>query len=304
MVGGHTRYVTKEKTQGSFNTNFRPPTIQKKDNRTTIMKRGSRIRKASRKRLLSSEQPQTRGASRKQGREAISSVSVQTESESETTKGYMNDESRKSQEKIRMLEKLLMDKDEEVKIQLLDKDEAMKRQLMEKDEIIANNDRTMKKQLSDKDEIIANKDRTIEQMSLEGKEQGKTPISTIGTREGRFTNISGLTGQTMIKLSTDEIAAFGPRAEKIKMKELVAAVEGVVKTYCRKEIFPENKFLSDEMAEMALYLGYKQKKMALGNVTVEQLLQVGPKLVHQGLAKWRKNAQNQAMVNYKGKQCN
>ena len=141
-------------------------------------------------------------------------------------------------------------------------------------------------------------------MSVAGKEQGKTPISTIGTREGRFTNISELTGQTMIKLSTDEIAAFGPRAEKIKMKELVAAVEGVVKTYCRKEIFPENKFLSDEMAEMALYLGYKEKKMALGNVTVEQLLQVGPKLVHQGLAKWRKNAQNQAMVNYKGKQCN
>ena len=58
------------------------------------------------------------------------------------------------------------------------------------------------------------------------------------------------------------------------------------------------------MAEMALYLGYEQKKMALGNVTVEQLLQVGPKLVHQGLAKWRKNAQNQAMLNYKGKQYN
>ena len=147
MVGGHTRNVTQEKTRGSFNTNFRPPTVQKKDNRTTIMKRGGRIRKASRKRLLSSEQPQTRGASRKQGREAISSVSVQTESESETTKGYMSDESRKAKEKIRMLEKLLMDKDEEVKKQLLDKDEAMKRKLMEKDEIIADNDRTMKKRL-------------------------------------------------------------------------------------------------------------------------------------------------------------
>ena len=35
--------------------------------------------------------------------------------------------------------------------------------------------------------------------------------------------------------------------------------------------FPENKFLSDEMATMALHLGYGQKKILLGNVTVEQL---------------------------------
>ncbi len=79
------------------------------------MKHGSRIRKASRKRLLSSEQHQTQVATQKQDREAISSVSVQTESESETTKGYKNDESRKAQEKIRLLEKLLIDKDEEMK---------------------------------------------------------------------------------------------------------------------------------------------------------------------------------------------
>jgi len=178
----------------------------------------------------------------------------------------------------------------------------MKRQLMEKDEIMADNDRTMKKQLIDKDEIIANKDKTIEQMTLVGKEEVKTPMNTIGTKGGRITKISELTGQTMVRLTTNEIAGFGPRAEKIKMKELVAAVESIVNVYCRKEIFPENKFLSDEMATMTLHLGYDQKKMALGNVTVEQLLQIGPKLVHQGLARWRKNAQNQAMQNFKGKE--
>ena len=160
----------------------------------------------------------------------------------------------------------------------------------------------MKKHLIDKDEIIANKDRTIKQMTLVGKEEVKTPMNTIGTKGGRITKISELTGQTMVRFTTNEIAGFGPRAEKIKMKELVAAVESIVNVYCRKEIFPENKFLSDDMATMTLHLGYKQKKLALGYVTVQQLLQVGPKLVHQGLAKWRKNAQTQAMQNFRGKE--
>ena len=304
MVGGHTRNKASKKSREGFKQNFKPLTVPKKDNKTTIMKRGSRIRKASRKRLLSSERHQTPVATRKQDGEAISSVSIQTESVSETTEGCKNAESRKAQERIRLLEKQLMDKDEEMKIKLMEKDETMKSQLMEKDGIIADNNRTMKKHLIDKDEIIADKDRTIEQMTLLEKEQGKTPMNTIGTKGGRITNISELTGQTMFRFTTNEIAGFGPRAEKNKMKELVAAVEGVVNMYCRKEIFPENKFMSDEMATMTLHLGYKQKKIALGNVTVQQLLQVGPKLVHQGLAKWRKNAQTQAMQNFKGKEYN
>ena len=55
------------------------------------------------------------------------------------------------------------------------------------------------------------------------------------------------------------------------------------------------------MAKMELDMGYTIKKMATGNVTKKKLIQVGPKLVHQGLERWRKNAQNQAMNNYKGK---
>ena len=296
MVGGHTRNKASKKTRVGFEPNFKQlTTVPKKDSRTTIMKRGTRIRKASRKKILSSDQLQTQVATRNQDGEAISSVSVQTESVSEITKGYKNAESQKAQETIRMLEKKLLEKDEEMKKQLKEKDEQMKRELMEKDG-------TMKKHLIDKDEIIANKDRTIEQMTLVEKEQGKTPMNTIGTKGGRITNISELTGQTMVRLTTNEIAGFGSRAEKLKLKELVAVVEGVVSVFCRKEIFPENKFLSDEMATMTLHLGYKQKKIALGYVTVQQLLQVGPKLVHQGLAKWRKNAQTQAMQNFRGKE--
>ena len=52
---------------------------------------------------------------------------------------------------------------------------------------------------------------------------------------------------------------------------------------------------------MELNMGYVKKKIATGNMTYKQLIQVGPKLVHQGLARWKKNTQNQAMNNYKGK---
>ena len=99
MVGGHTRNKASKKSRDGFKQNFKPLTVPKKDNKTTtIMKRGSRIRKASRKRLMSSERHQTPVATRKQDGEAISSVSIQTESVSETTEGCKSAESRKAQE--------------------------------------------------------------------------------------------------------------------------------------------------------------------------------------------------------------
>ena len=53
------------------------------------------------------------------------------------------------------------------------------------------------------------------------------------------------------------------------MKELIAAVASIVNVYCRKEFFPKNKFLINEMAKMELNMGYVKKKIAIGNVTKE-----------------------------------
>ncbi len=85
------------------------------------------------------------------------------------------------------------------------------------------------------------------------------------------------------------------------MKDLVAAVETVVNMYCRKEIFPKTKFVTEAWAIRFLHTGYMRKKIAVRNVILAELTQVGPKLIHQGLSRWRKNAQHQAMNNCKGK---
>ena len=50
-------------------------------------------------------------------------------------------------------------------------------------------------------------------------------------------------------------------------------------------------FVDDWMAEMLIEIGYDKKKIAMGDVTFQQLIQVGRKLVHGDLARWRKNAQ-------------
>ena len=106
MVGGHTRNKASKKSRVGFKQNFKQlTTVPKKDSRTTIMKRGTRIRKASRKKLLSSDRHPTQVATQNQDGEAIPRVSVQTESVSETTLGYKNAESQEAQEMIRMLKK-------------------------------------------------------------------------------------------------------------------------------------------------------------------------------------------------------
>ena len=45
------------------------------------------------------------------------------------------------------------------------------------------------------------------------------------------------------------------------MKELVDAIESIVNVYCRKEFFPKNEFLNDDMAIMELNIGYGTKKL-------------------------------------------
>ena len=73
-----------------------------------------------------------------------------------------------------------------------------------------------------------------------------------------------------------------------EMGKLVASIDSIVKVFCRTDIFQRSKFVHDRTAEMLLEIGYL--KIAMVNVTFQQLIQVGPKLVHQGLAKLKKNA--------------
>ena len=136
------------------------------------------------------------------------------------------------------------------------------------------------------------------------KKEG-APMNSVGTtHEGKITKISTLTGQSVARLTIDKQTSFTTRDQKQEMKDLVASVETIVNMYCRKEIFPKTKFVTDAWAIKLLHTGYTRKKIAVGNVTFPQLTQVGPKLIHQGLSRWRKNAQHQAMNNYKGKKIN
>ena len=43
-------------------------------------------------------------------------------------------------------------------------------------------------------------------------------------------------------------------------------------SYCRKDFFPKNKFLIDDVAIMELNMGYVKNNIAMGNVTREQLI--------------------------------
>ena len=185
--------------------------------------------------------------------------------------------------------------------------------------------RLLTEELSNKNKKLYDNEKTIDEMKQKQKDMEKrdsemnkkfekmkhkmevtkkkesTPMNSVGTKGGIITKMSELTGQTLNGISKTEIARYRTGIEREQMKELVAAVTSIVNVYCRKEIFPNNKFLTDKMAEMALQIGYTRRKIAIGMVTMEQLLHVGPKLVHQGVARWRKNAQHQAMKNYKGK---
>ena len=146
-----------------------------------------------------------------------------------------------------------------------------------------------------------NSENTALKKLKETEKQGKTPMNSVGTQEGKTTKISTLTGHSVAGLTINK-TSFTTRVQKQEMKDLVAAVDAIVNMYCRKEIFPKTKFVTDKWAIRFLYTGYSKKKIAVGNVTFAQLTQVGPKLIHQGLSRWRKNAQHQAMNNYKGKQ--
>ena len=86
----------------------------------------------------------------------------------------------------------------------------------------------------------------------ETEKQGSTPMNSVGTQEGKITRISTLTGQSVAGLTIDK-TLFTTRVQKQEMKDLVAAVDTIVNMYCRKEIFPKTKFITDKWAIRFLY---------------------------------------------------
>ena len=284
MVGVRTRNKALDKSEEMFNDRF-------KENGGSDMQikktnRNSNRVKAKRKTRLTDVQRQTKKTTRKKGEEATSSILAQeSDTVCENQKQCKNTEQEKLEEKLRLLTEELSNKNKK----LYDNEKTIDK--MEQKQ----------KEMEKRDSEMNTKFEKMKHKMEVTKKKESTPMNSVGTKGGIITKMSDLTGQTLNGFSTTEIARYCTGIEREQMKELVAAVTSIVNVYCRKEIFPNNKFLTDKMAEMSLQIGYTRRKMAIGMVTMEQLLHVGPKLVHQGVARWRKNAQHQAMRNYKGK---
>ena len=73
------------------------------------------------------------------------------------------------------------------------------------------------------------------------QKQGSTSMNSVGTKGGKITKISDLTGQSLAGVTTAELTSFGIRVERKEMKDLVAAVESILnmciveKTYFQKK---------------------------------------------------------------------
>ena len=67
------------------------------------------------------------------------------------------------------------------------------------------------------------------------QKQGSTSMNSVGTKGGRITKISDLTGHTLTGFTTTKLTSFATQVERKQMKGLVAAVESIVNVYCRKK---------------------------------------------------------------------
>ena len=93
---------------------------------------------------------------------------------------------------------------------------------------------------------------SVLKMMKDDKQEG-APMNSVGTtHEGKITKISTLTGQSVAGLTIDKQTSFTTRDQKQEMKDLVASVETIVNMYCRKEIFPKTKFVTNEWAIKSL----------------------------------------------------
>ena len=188
---------------------------------------------------------QTKKATRKNSGETMTSISTQSESVSERDLEWQKSKERKLEETIRLLTEELLNKDKKIS----DNETIIER--MERKE------KEMEKRDSEKSKEMEKVRHKLE----ETKKQGSTPMNSVGTKGGRITKISELTGQTLTGFTKAKLTSFRTRVEREQMKQLVAAVESIVNVYCRKEIFPKYKFLNDDMAIMALNIGYGTKKI-------------------------------------------
>ena len=283
MVGVRTRNKALDKSEEMFDDRFKKNGGSDMQMKKT--NRNSNLVKAKRKTRFTNVKRQTKKITRKIGEQNRSSILTRENDTVSENQKCKNTEQEKLEEKLRLLTEELSNKNE----QLYDNEKTID-EMIQKQKDMEKRDSEMNKKF----------EKMKEKMEVTEKKIG-TPMNSVGTKGGVITKMSELTGQTLNGISKTEIARYRTGIEREQMKELVAAVTSIVNVYCRKEIFPNNKFLTDKMAEMALQIGYTRRKIAIGMVTMEQLLHVGPKLVHQGVARWRKNAQHQAMRNYKGK---
>ena len=93
MVGGHTRNKALKEWGRGFTANFKSK--QRSDMRNKRINWNNKMRPATGKMILATVQNETQEATRKQGGEAISSISVQSETVCETNKQCQDTEQKK-----------------------------------------------------------------------------------------------------------------------------------------------------------------------------------------------------------------
>ena len=180
----------------------------------------------------------------KRWKKAISSILAQGETVCENNLQCKNTEQKKLKETMWLLTKEISNKNKK----LSDNEKTIDR--------MAKREKEMEKRDSEKSKEMEKIKHKLEV----SKKQGSTPMNSVGTKgQGMVTKISELTGQTLTGFTTTELTSFCTRVEREQMKELVAAVKSIVNVYCRKECFPINKFLTDDMAAMALKIGYAKR---------------------------------------------
>ena len=191
MVGVRTRNRGVRKTKKVFNTRTLG---NKKSNKPKARMSWNGTRKTKKDDV----ENQTKKATRKNHGEAMTSVSTQSETVSERDSEWRKSKERKLEETIRLLTEELLNKDKKIS----DNETIIER--MERKE------KEMEKHDSEKSKEMEKVKHELE----ETKKQGSTPMNSVGTKGGRITKISELTGQTLIGFTKAELTSFRTRVER------------------------------------------------------------------------------------------
>ena len=177
MVGVRTRNKGLRKSEMVFETNFKA-NLGSDRPKATINWKGIR-RVATREKITDDVQKQTQKATRKNGGEAMSSISTQSETVCETNLQWQNTKEKKLEETIRLLTEEISNKDKKIS----DNETIIER--------MARREKEMEKRDSEKSKEMEKIKHELE----ETKKQESTPMNSVGTKGGRITKISELTGQ-------------------------------------------------------------------------------------------------------------